>query len=138
MTVMTTYIHMNAFLNSANGYLKDAKATKFAYAVRKTATQVAEKLRDVQDLLEDLNINFCATDPKTGIILRGPNGEYQYLKDQLKSRFLAQKELFAAEVEVECHCVDASIVPSDLTHAQLEAFEGFVIPSGYEAPELKS
>lgn len=130
----TTNEKLVTFANIAQAWLQaHSENTKFRYALKKVMQKAQPLLTAHNEQLEDLNIEHCATD-KDGVILREASGAHRFTKEGLKARNNAIREWFReTEIEVEVHLCDD--VP-ELTEAEREAFEGFVLKPE-EAPKLE-
>ncbi len=127
MKTKTTFERLFEFARAADGWLARDKAnerTKLGYAISRMTARVKKAQERYLAAVEDINIDACATDDK-GIILRDSRGDFTYTRDGLKQRNKLRQELYESEIEVEPYF--ATQLPDDLTEAEREAFEGFVV-----------
>lgn len=110
-TAKVSYSKIVEMLNSLNvmGDLK-TPSNRLEYAASKLSRRLLALHKSYLEGREDIDIEFAATDDK-GIILKEPNGEFKYSKEDIKKRFTALRALAETEVEVEPYlCKDQKLV----------------------------
>lgn len=122
-----TNLQIINFINFARCYMKEnPEPTKFRYALERMEKRAVKAHEPAAEKLADLNIEYAATDGEGGPVLTEPDGRFRYTKEGIRKRNAAQKELLAAEVEIEPYI--ATEPPQvELTDAEKEVFAGFVI-----------
>lgn len=130
MNVTTTYERVFNFARTASEWLAKAEGnqnTKLGYAITRLEPRVKKVAEQYTNATDDINITHCSTDDK-GNILRDEHREYKFTKDALKLRNSDRQKLFESAIEFKPYY--ATELPKDLTFAELDAFEGFVIKEG--------
>lgn len=123
---MKTYQDCFEFFRAASQWIsRHDEESKFKYALTKVSRKITKLQEKYQESMEEINIEHCATEDKTGVILRDQQGQYKYTKDELIKRNREVNKLFHSEVEIEPHI--ATDVPEDLTSLEREVFDGFVL-----------
>ena len=163
MTVQKTYLQISTFINSGRSYRVkyDAKKrpiagttapieTKMEYAIDKMILRVTNLIKSsvtaFTDRCEDIRTENCMTIDRDGrqVILKetvtaGDRSEERYLyspeKDKAVRKALRDEieKMDALVFDVEPYI--ATVIPTNLTLEQIEAFRGFVIPEDYESVE---
>jgi len=127
---------------------------KFSYALKKVSKKVTSALSPIIDAynesISDKSIELASVDEKGNLLyltetITEPNGTKKETPTQ-NLKFTPAKlnelntfkrkeyaELFKKEVEIEPYIVSDENIP-ELTEEQIEAFEGYVIPVGYQNP----
>src|SRR5882724_6960915 len=122
---MKSYRECFEYVRTAGQWIaKHEEESKFKYALTKVSRKLARVQEKWQELIEEINIEHCATD-KEGVILRDEHGQYKYVKEELIKRNKEVNSLYNQEVNIEPHF--ATEVPEDLTYLEREVFGGFVI-----------
>jgi hypothetical protein len=114
--VMTATMWQNRVENSKQSHLK--------YAISRVLPGCQKVQRHCESEMVRINIENGQSDEKGNILLR-ENGDPIFSKAGLQARNQAHDTLFDEEHEIGTYF--AKIVPGDLTPAQEDAFEGFVI-----------
>lgn len=125
----TSFRKLINFTTVAGAYLNEHKAeTKLVYALNRTVTQAAKLNDKLQELLNEIDVDCCATEKRgeEEIILRDERGNLMYSKEGLKQRNKRKVELLDRE-DVEFEPYFATKLPARLTDAEIDAFTGFVI-----------
>ncbi len=134
MKIKTTYEKLFGYAVVASAYLAEKesrKDTKLGYAIiTRMDPRVSSAQKRYQLASEEISIDHCATDEK-GIVLKDGNGNFEFTKEGLKERNKKRQELFES-VEIEVEVYIATQVPDDLTPAEYDALEGFVLPQREE------
>ncbi len=92
---MKTFQDVLTFFNAASPWLEKHKdESKFAYAVKKVQKQCKARWESYAEQVEDIDIEHCAVDEKTGVILKDERGGLQFTKDGIKKRNVARRTLF--------------------------------------------
>lgn len=121
-----TYQSCFEFFSAASQWIqKHGEESKFKYALTKVCRKINKLQERYREAVEEINIEHCATEKDTGVILRDAQGQYQYVKEELLKRNREVSKLFHEEVTIEPHF--ATEVPNDLTDLEKEVFEGFVL-----------
>lgn len=122
---MKSYRQCFEFINAAKQWVsRHEEESKFKYALTKVSRKLGKAQEKWQELVEESNIEHCATD-KDGVILRDERGQYKYVKEELIKRNKRVNRLYDTEFDVEPHFVTE--VPEDVTELEKEVFEGFVL-----------
>ncbi len=106
--------------------------TKLGYAVQKMLSRFKKTHKRYQARVEETQIDNCMTDEK-GRILKDERGSLEFTKEGILKRNAEIQALGEQEIEFEPHI--ACELPKkenseiDLSFAELEAFEGFVLNS---------
>jgi len=156
--MITTYEKLYLFDNIASKFLEKNKATdtKFHYALKKFAKQIAKKITEHRDEFldksTDIAMKYASVDKDNNILwekidtkdregnILSQNSTIpmftkdSFLKKEKEIKSL-EKELLKKTVEVEPYF--ATETPSNLTDLELEAFEGFVIRIDEVVEEVK-
>lgn len=116
------------FAQMAQAYMERSKSreTKLTYAINRVITRIQKEQAKVTEALADIDINYCVTG-ENDVIVRDPQGNLQYTKDNLKKRN-AEKTKYVESENVEIDPYHATKLPDDLRVFEVEAFAGFVIP----------
>ncbi len=131
---MKTFQDVLTFFNAASPWLEKHKdESKFAYAVKKVQKQCKARWESYAEQVEDIDIEHCAVDEKTGVILKDERGGLQFTKDGIKKRNVARRTLFLSDAGVMPFM--GKNPPADLTDAEREAFAGFVLPEAGDESE---
>ena len=124
---MKTFQDILVFFNAAGPWLEKHKAdSKFAYAVKKVHKQCKARWDSYSEQVEDIDIEHCAVDEKTGVILKDERAGLQFTKEGIKKRNAARRALFLSDAGVTPFL--GKNPPADLTDAERDAFAGFVLP----------
>src|SRR5882724_5502824 len=127
---MKSYRECFEYVRTAGQWIaKHEEESKFKYALTKVSRKLARVQEKWQELIEEINIEHCASD-KEGVILRDEHGQYKYTKEELLKRNKEVSALYNQEINIEPHF--ASEVPEDLGFLEREVFTGFVIQSEEE------
>jgi len=113
---------------------KHEEESKFKYALTKVMRKLNRVQERWQELIEESNIEHCATD-SAGVILRDEKGQYKYTKEELLKRNKRVNSLYDQPVEIAPHF--ATEVPEDLTELEREIFNGFVLKDEPEGESFK-
>src|SRR6266404_5876859 len=128
---MKSYRECFEFARTASQWIaKHEEESKLKYALTKLSRKLGRVQEKWQELIEEINIEHCATD-KEGVILRDEHGQYKYVKEELLKRNKEVNALYNQEVNIEPHFV--SELPKDLTQLEQEIFTGFVIQETNDA-----
>ncbi len=135
MTV--TYTQLSEFVNAASVYLgldpRNPRPAppegKFTIAVRRLHKAATDAFVPYQQQVDDLKV-FHGIE-KDGKMLKAPNGEYEYTKDDQLALNKAIRQVNAEKVEFAPFFVPAESIPADLGADFRLAFDGWVIePDG--------
>ncbi len=128
---MKSYRDCFEFARTASQWIaKHEEESKLKYALTKLSRKLSRVQEKWQELIEEINIEHCATD-KEGVILRDEHGQYKYVKEELLKRNKEVNALYNQEVNIEPHFVNE--LPKDLTQLEQEVFIGFVIQETNDA-----
>lgn len=130
------------FMTAAQGWLSRDEAnqrTKLAYAIGKVMARVQSQLRIYNGLIEDLNVEYAATNEK-GHVLKDEKDNRIYEPDKEKQRNKKQREIYEDEKRFEIESYYAIEIPDSLSGYERALMEGFVIvpPDSEEAAELSA
>jgi len=110
-------------------YIARHPDTKLAYAMKKVFKDSINEHEDtLKEQIEDLRIDNCLTDEKTGAILRDEKGKLQLTKEGEKSFNRQANELVKkfGEGEIEVTPFIVKEIP-ELSQEEIEAFTGIFI-----------
>jgi len=124
-----TFKKVNELLQLTGNYIARNPNTKLTYAMKKVyKDSLAKPLDTFKEAVEDLRIDNCLTDEKTGAILKDDKGQYQYTKEGTKAFKVAAKALQEKwdEKEIEVTPFIVKEIP-ELSQEEIEAFTGIFI-----------
>lgn len=130
MTTKKTYLQILTFKQVAGIYLsKNAeKENKITSAIKIVSKQVNKIVEDFNDERDSLQINNCATDPVTGIILKDEKGNRQFTPKGELDLKKALKNLLSEKVEIHQRiAIGVTELIKELTDIEKEVFSGIVI-----------
>ena len=121
-----TYRSVIDFVNNAGAYVQaHPEENKLKYALQKVQKKALKMLQAYNDSLEDLRVENCATDEK-GVVLRDPNGNYQFTKEGLTAFNKAQRAFITTgTVDIDAYIVTE--LPENFEEGFREVFTGFVL-----------
>ncbi len=115
------------------GRWSDLKPTKLVANMKNIDKQWAKIFEEYTSLRDDLQLDHCATDEKTKVILMNENGSRKFTVEGEKALKKAIKELDEKEVELHVRITTEGI--DDLSDAEKEVFNGILIPAFEVATE---
>lgn len=125
-----TYNKLSTYVKVCNAYVaikqEEKKENKLTYAIIKVGERITKLMDRVQEKVDDLNIEHCMTDEKTGAILKDEHKDLKYTKEGLKARNEAMKSVLG-ETEYDVEPYYCTEIPSDLTQFEKEVMSGIVI-----------
>lgn len=125
-----TYNQLSTYISLSNKYVAKKEAekneNKLTYAIIKVGARLTKLMDRIQEDANDVNVDHCMTDERTGAILKDENKELKYTKEGLRARNLALKNIFG-ETEYEIEPYYCTAIPNDLTQFEKEIMSGIVI-----------
>lgn len=154
---MTKKVSLNqivAFKMQAQKDLKNAKQTKFMYAVKRTLDKTnqsnpfkhyEERLSETNQQIADIQTKYQAVDQEGILLYKDEESKIRLFTPENEK--LARKEIHALNVkwqnemdkmfsetdtEIDPYVCPSDSIPKDLTFDQVDAYRGFVLPEDFE------
>lgn len=125
---MKTYQDVISFVNVATTWASEHKNEgKFHYALRKMLKQCDAIIETYREKSKDADIEYCLEDDKKAIETNAQGG-FKFSKSSLRARDAAVRALGKMPVTITPFI--AKTVPLDLSYAERDVFDGFVLPEG--------
>jgi rhamnose utilization protein RhaD (predicted bifunctional aldolase and dehydrogenase) len=127
-----TYQTLISFVNEAHVYLEKNKdkETELTSAIKSVQKQIRkdELIEEYQEKITNNNLDKCAVDEKTSVILKDEKGGLKFTVENQKAVNKFNKELLKETIEIHQR-IPAGIedLEKELTDLQREAFSGIVI-----------
>ncbi|MEK6879217.1 MAG: hypothetical protein AABY22_06385, partial [Nanoarchaeota archaeon] len=119
----TLYLIKNEYFK--DGKFTDKPVTKLVSNMKNIIKQGGKHFEEFKELSNDIQIDHCAVDEKTKVILREENGSYKFTKEGLKECNKAIKELVEKKVIIHVRITEGEW---ELTDDEKEIFSGILIP----------
>lgn len=121
----SSYLLNNGYWDVEKKQFSKKALTKLAANCKNIKKQCEKLFEEYVSAKDDLQIDHCATDEKSGVMLMNENGSRQFKPEGEKKLKAALKALDETKVELSARITDGVF---DLTDEEEEVFSGVLIP----------